>query len=115
MLIVATEDDSVLALDAKSGKTLWQKSLGTPVPLSSLLCGNIDPLGITGTSVIDPQGQIVYADAAANSLAGPRHRVFALSLRDGSTIARWPVDVGDALKAAGQRFDPTVQGGHSQF
>jgi hypothetical protein len=34
------------------------------VQASSLPCGNIDPLGITGTPVIDPAMQAVYFDAA---------------------------------------------------
>ena len=49
MLIVATEDDSVHAIDAKSGQEIWVTSLGRPVELSTQPCGNIDPLVITGT------------------------------------------------------------------
>jgi len=49
-------------------------------------------------------------DAAVHSVSGPRHKVFALSLHDGSTIAGWPVDVAEALRAVGQRFDPAAQG-----
>jgi hypothetical protein len=110
ILIVATEEDSVLAIDAATGKIVWQKSLGTPVSRDDLPCGNIDPLGITGTPVIDPRTQVIYLDAAMHSRSGPRHKVFALSLRDGSTIAGWPVDVAEALRAVGQRFDPATQG-----
>jgi outer membrane protein assembly factor BamB len=110
ILIVATEDDSVLAIDAATGKIIWQKSLGTPVSRDALPCGNIDPVGITGTPIIDPGNQIIYLDAAVRSPSGPRHKVFALSLRDGSTIAGWPVDVAEALRAVGQRFDPATQG-----
>jgi len=47
-LLVATEDNDVQAIDATSGGEIWRRSLGRPVPLSSLLCGNVDPLGITG-------------------------------------------------------------------
>ena len=56
LLIVVTEDDSVLALDAGTGKPIWSRALGKPVPLDSLLCGNIDPWGITGTPAIDERG-----------------------------------------------------------
>jgi outer membrane protein assembly factor BamB len=109
ILIVATEDDTVLALDAKTGRTVWDKTLRAPVSRDALPCGNIDPLGITGTPVIDPQSQVLYVDAAVSGPSGPRHQVFALSLRNGSTMAGWPVDVADALKAAGLRFDPPDQ------
>ena len=98
LVLVATEDDTVDALDAASGKTVWQRSLGKPVPRSALPCGNIDPLGITGTPVIDPRGQALYLDAMIMSAAGqPEHAIFGLSLRDGAVLPGWPVDVGAAV------------------
>src|SRR5205085_2816707 len=84
MLIVATESNEVSALDAETGAVLWRRTLGAAVPLSQLECGNIDPLGITGTPVADKPSRTVYLDAMT---AGPRHLVFALSLDDGSTRA----------------------------
>src|SRR2546421_7753724 len=81
MLLVATEDNGVHALDAATGSELWQRRLGKPVPRSALGCGNINPLGITGTPVIDEAGQALYLDAMVESEAGPRHRIFALSLK----------------------------------
>ena len=62
-LLVATEDDNVYAIDAGSGREIWVRSLGRPVPLSTLPCGNIDPLGITGTPVIDEATQAIMASA----------------------------------------------------
>ena len=53
VLIVASESNIVTAIDAASGNTVWTRSLGRPAPLSAFGCGNIDPLGITGTPVID--------------------------------------------------------------
>ena len=53
-MIVATESNNVYALDETSGKVVWQQLIGNPMPLSQLPCGNIDPMGITGTPVIDP-------------------------------------------------------------
>jgi hypothetical protein len=103
-LIVATEDDNVYAIHAGSGREIWARSLGRPVPLSTLSCGNIDPLGVTGTPVIDEATQAIYAAAMVADPAGPRHRVFALSLKDGSLLPGWPADVGDALAARGERF-----------
>ena len=70
-LLVATENNSVYALDATTGQEIWQRSLGKPVPLSSLECGNIDPLGVTGTPVIDESTNAVFLDAA---VAGPAGR-----------------------------------------
>src|SRR3984893_749138 len=41
------------ARDAIYGQERWQRWLGKPLPRSSLSCGNISPLGVTGTPVID--------------------------------------------------------------
>jgi hypothetical protein len=109
LLLVATEDDVVHALDARSGSELWRRSLGKPVARSSLRCGNISPLGITGTPVIDAARQAVYLDAAIEADSGPRHLVFALSLKDGSSLSGWPVDVGEVLQRSGQHFTPRDQ------
>jgi len=109
LLIVVTEDDGVHALDARSGKPVWNRSLGRPVPLDSLPCGNIDPLGITGTPAIDERSQAIFLEAVVASSSGPRHLVFALSLKDGSTLAGFPVDVAEALRGIGQTFNPRDQ------
>jgi outer membrane protein assembly factor BamB len=53
LLIVASESNVVTAIDAANGTSVWTRTLGRPAPLSSFACGNIDPLGITGTPVID--------------------------------------------------------------
>jgi outer membrane protein assembly factor BamB len=89
VLLVATEDATVHALDATSGDEIWRRSLGEPVPRSALGCGNINPLGITGTPVIDESTASIYVDAAVIESSGPHHRVFALSLRDGTPVPGW--------------------------
>jgi hypothetical protein len=110
MLIVASESNTVAAIDAASGATLWSRTLGPPAALSQFPCGNIDPLGITGTPVIDPASGTLYLDAMVNDVAaGPRHKLFALALADGSLLPGWPVDIGAALHSAGYSFDSQVQ------
>jgi hypothetical protein len=109
MLVAATEDDVVQAFDAASGKELWRRALGRPVAGSALPCGNINPLGITGTPAIDPAAGAIYVDAAVGGDRGPRHLVFGLSLKDGSILQGWPIDVADALRAKGQAFNPRDQ------
>jgi hypothetical protein len=88
---------------------IWTRSLGKPVRRSALACGNIDPLGITGTPAIDARAKALYLDAAIEGSRGPRHLIFALSLADGSTLPGWPVDVADALASARESFDPLSQ------
>lgn len=110
MLLVATETNNVHALDAISGDTIWTRSLGAPVDRSLLRCGNIDPLGITGTPVIDESTEAIYVDADVAESLTPHHRVFALSLRDGSTLVGWPVDIADALQVRRHIFHARDQG-----
>jgi putative pyrroloquinoline-quinone binding quinoprotein len=109
MLIAATESNEVAALDAASGRQLWSRSLGMPVARAALGCGNINPLGVTGTPVIDPQTQAVYLDAAVGGPRGVRHLVFALALKDGAPLPGWPVDVADALKTQNRSFNARDQ------
>jgi outer membrane protein assembly factor BamB len=51
------------------------------VPLSSLRCGDIDPLGITGTPAYDQSTGLVYVVAETT---GYRHTLFGLSIADGA-------------------------------
>src|SRR6266511_3940357 len=63
-VIAATENDSVYALDASTGRVVWRTNLGTPVQSSTLPCGNISPTsGITSTPVADPSTGLIYAAA----------------------------------------------------
>jgi len=108
-LIAATESNEVYALDATSGKVVWKTSLGSPVRLSQLPCGNIDPLGVTGTPVIDETQAAVYLDAMRDEPAGPQHFIYGVSLATGSILSGFPINVADALKAAGETFEPLVE------
>lgn len=61
-VFVATESDSVYALSPHDGSVLWRRSLGFPLQhvSSQAGCGDIDPLGITSTPVVDVQTSTVY-------------------------------------------------------
>ncbi|HUJ26163.1 MAG TPA: PQQ-binding-like beta-propeller repeat protein [Myxococcales bacterium] len=106
VVVVATESNKVYAIDGASGAIIWSRTLAAPVPLASLPCGNIDPLGITGTPVADASSRTLYLDAMTT---GPKHMVYALSLDDGSTRAGWPVDMSATARANGVSFDSSVQ------
>ncbi len=73
MLIVATDQDEVYAIDAASGAQIWKQTLGDPVPHSALPCGNLPLLGVTGTPVIDPARATLYLDAMVMRGDEPRH------------------------------------------
>jgi polyvinyl alcohol dehydrogenase (cytochrome) len=60
-LVVATENDTVYALNATTGVKVWSTHVGTP-RTDNFPCGNINPLGITGTPVIDAGNVFVVAE-----------------------------------------------------
>jgi len=88
-VLVATEGDSVYALDVQSGRTLWRTHLGAPLPRSRLPCGDIDPLGITGTPVADPESGRLWLVAFVEP---GRHELVALDLASGSVRSRRSID-----------------------
>jgi hypothetical protein len=108
--IVATEQNVVLALDATTSSQIWMRRLGSPVPLSRLPCGDIDPLGVTGTPVIDSITRNLYVAAMTTPDGGKtkEHLVFALSLDDGAIRPGWPLNLS-GQKYGGISFDPAVQ------
>ena len=83
-LVAATEGDKVFGLSATTGRVRWQRSLGTPQPLSGLPCGNIDPLGVTGTPAYDPGTGSVFVVAET---VGGHHTLWALNAATGAK--RW--------------------------
>jgi polyvinyl alcohol dehydrogenase (cytochrome) len=90
---VATENDSIYAIDATTGAVRWRVHTGTAVstsvidgaPTLSGGCGDIDPLGITGTPVIDTRTDMLFA--VEETYDGPatwqnvRHWLVAVSLK----------------------------------
>jgi putative pyrroloquinoline-quinone binding quinoprotein len=89
MRIVATENDSVYEFDGN--KIVWRTHLGDPVPLSSLPCGDINPLGITSTPAYDPTtNTLVVVAEVANPI---QHIAFGLNPATGAVRWQRNVDV----------------------
>ena len=88
-VLVATENDTLYALDARTGRVQWRLSVGAPLPLSALPCGDIDPLGITGTPVYDPRTGLVFAVA---EITGPAHILVGVDVKTGHLRVRRAVD-----------------------
>lgn len=90
-VIAATENDTVYAIAAASGRVLWSRHLATPVPSNDLPCGDISPVvGITGTPVIDLKHNEIFVDAdtrtsgpAASHGVEASHRLYGLDLITG--------------------------------
>ncbi len=99
-VIVATENDSVYALDASSGAVRWSRHLAAPVT-GGLPCGNIDPSGITGTPVADvATGRLWVVTFTAQP--GYRHTLWELDLATGQTVSQRPIDVSGSDPRAQQ-------------
>jgi outer membrane protein assembly factor BamB len=108
-ILAATENDTVYALDAATGRITWSTHVGQPEPRASLPCGDIDPLGITGTMAFDPATSRVFAVAEG---IGGTHMLVGLDLRTGAVTVRVELEppLGDRL-AHQQRAALTVLNG----
>jgi outer membrane protein assembly factor BamB len=89
LVIAATENDTVYGLRAGDGAVVWQQHLGSPVPRSSLPCGDIDPSGITGTPAIDTATGTLYVVAFVQP---QRHDLVALNVASGQVRWRRTID-----------------------
>ena len=107
MIIAVTESNNVYALNATTGTVIWQRNLGPPVT-SGLPCGNINPLGITGTPVVDLASRSLFLDALIDG-ATKKHFIYSLNVDTGATKPGWPVDVNATATYNGISFTSLVQ------
>jgi hypothetical protein len=105
IVIVATESNEVSAFDAMTGAMAWRTMVAPSGPAGGgpggCSLGNITPLGITGTPVIDAASRTLFLNAMST---GGKHQIYALSVDDGKVKAGWPVDVS-TLKAGSLAFN----------
>jgi len=107
MVIAVTESNNVYALDADNGNIIWQRNLG-PAVTSGLPCGNINPLGITGTPVVDLASRSLFLDAMIDGNP-KRHFVYSLDVDTGMTNPGWPVNLDATVVFNGNTFTSNVQ------
>ena len=80
VVYIATEGNTVYAIDVKNGSILLSPHFGTPVA-SPLGCGNNGPnVGIDSTPVIDTKSKTMYVIVYTNEANGPIYRIHALDL-----------------------------------
>ncbi len=80
VVYIATENNTIYAIDADSGTVLLNPNFGPPVP-NPLGCKNNGPnVGVTSTPVIDPTANTMYAVFYTNDTTGPTYRIHALDL-----------------------------------
>jgi hypothetical protein len=106
-LIVVTESNNVYALDTITGNVIWQRSVGAPVT-SGLPCGNISPLGITGTPVVHLASRSLFFDAMINGTT-KKHFIYSLNVDTGAINPGWPVNVNATARYNGITFTSSIQ------
>ncbi len=124
VVYVATENDSVYALNAATGAQEWKTSVigaGETVSDAPYNCNQILPtIGITATPVIDrsygPNGAIFVLGATKDATGNYHYRLHALDLTIGNELPGSPVEIkatspGTGIESqAGQiTFDPHQQ------
>ncbi len=109
LALVATENNTVYAFD-QSNRQVWKRHLGSPSPADERPCGNINPLGITGTPVFDKASGLVFV--AAEYGGPPRHELVAIDVSDGSVRWHRSLDLpGVETEAMQERGALTITGG----
>ena len=109
LVVAATENNTVYGLARATGAVRWKAHVSDPVPRSDLPCGNIDPLGITGTPAYDATTGWVYAVAET---VGGHHTLVGVDVHNGQIVLRrdLPTPGGDQI-ATQQRPALLVTGG----
>jgi hypothetical protein len=106
VVFVATENDSLYAMDATTGTVLWQDSfLGTnvvAVPSANVDSSDITPtIGITSTPVIDPANNVLYLTAKTMETRSDGthyvYRLHAINISNGTEALGGPAVIADTL------------------
>ncbi len=112
VVYVATEGNTVYAIDSWSGNILKSANLGVPVP-SPLGCSNNGPnVGINGTPTIDVRRQTMYVVAYALVAGQPTYQLHALDLSTLQNKPGSPITISASHSLANGsafKFDATVQ------
>ena len=103
MVIAVTASNNIYALNATTGAVIWSRTDIGPAVTSGLPCGNINPVGIIGTPVVDLASRSLFFDAliAGSSI---KHFIYSLNVDTGATNAGWPVDLNAAASYNGITF-----------
>jgi IPT/TIG domain len=114
VLYVATEHDSVYAIDADNGTVLWQQSFINPaqgittVPSDDVACHDLAPeIGITSTPVIDPTTSTIYTLERTKENGSYFQRLHALDIVTHAEKFGGPVVISATFQ--GRTFDPLRQ------
>jgi hypothetical protein len=106
---IVTNDNNVFALDETTGAQDWMMNIGTAPGRSGQSCGDIQPIGIISTPIIDATARTIYvAGATGSATTITDHQIHALSVDDGKERAGWPISV-TGMTASGATFTASPQ------
>ena len=111
LVIAVTESNNVYALDATDGSIIWQRNVGAPVSANDLECTKFDPMGITGTPIVDLASRALFLDAMTTTDGGTtkKHFIISLNVDTGEINPGWPVDVEETASYNGINFTAAIQ------
>jgi hypothetical protein len=113
VVFVATQHDSLYAIDANTGTILWHDALlhavhggtVTSVPNSDVNSSDISPeIGVTATPVLDPVTNTLYIEAKTKEVASDGnhyiHQLYAINISNGSFVNGSPVVIADTIETS---------------
>jgi hypothetical protein len=122
--VVTTTGNDVIAF-SETGTQVWTRNIGpSPHGVPNGFCGNVNPIGIEGTPIIDPTPgadgfATIYVNGAITTGATDtgvtdRQEVHALSAKDGTERAGWPVKLLGTIVATNDGLNLTFDVAQNQ-
>jgi hypothetical protein len=110
IIIAVTESNNVYALDALDGSVIWQRNVGPPVSAGDLCNPKFDPVGVSGTPIVDLASRALFFDAMTTPDGGQtvKHLILSLNVDTGDINSGWPVDV-ETASYNGVNFTAEIQ------
>lgn len=88
--------------------TRWTPS--TAASFGVLPCGNVQPVGISGTPAVDLPSRALFFDAMIQTAGTAKHFIFSLNVDTGERNPGWPVDVDATARSGTNVFNSLPQG-----
>ena len=108
--IVAATNNNVYALDETTGAQDWMYNMGPAPAKTGVPCGNVAPVGITSTPVIDGASRTIYVAGGIGDMNGiMRHVVDAIDAETGLEKTGWPVNVSAMTGTGNLAFNTQAQ------